>query len=106
MQIGTYMEPGKPRNLEEMKLETYKWKYMQVMVNKPTPVKKLHLVEGLPNQCGCGVMFLKNEFVKHLYDKHKGVAPPDSKVNMPHWIWSVVFDSDEMEKLYCQTLYY
>ena len=40
-----------------------------------------------------------------LINKHKGVVPPNSQVNMPYWIYGVLFDTDDMELLYCRTSY-
>ena len=103
MQIGTYIEPGTPILMEEVQKKTFKWQHIEVRIKHPTQIKKLHLKEGFPNQCACGTMLMKSSFIKHLYDKHKGVAPPDSLINMPPWIHCILFDTDEIELLYCRT---
>ena len=102
-EIGTYIEPGEPRPIEEVLKKTFKWTHIDVQIKHPTQIKKLHLKEGFPNQCACGTMLMKSSFIKHLYDKHKGVAPPDSLINMPPWIHCILFDTDEIELLYCRT---
>ena len=99
MQIGTYIEPGTPILMEEVQKKTFKWQHIEVRIKHPTQIKKLHLKEGFPNQCACGTMLMKNSFIKHLYEKHKGVAPPDSLINMPPWIYCILFDTDEIELL-------
>ena len=105
--IGTYINPGTPRPLEEVREKAFRWKHVEVLLKKPTEVKKLKLEKGFPSSCGCGqiTMCTTNEFIKHIYEKHKGVAPPNSLINSPYWFWDVVFDSDEIEQLYCRTKY-
>ncbi len=106
-EIGTYIEPGEPRPIEEVLKKTFKWTHIDVQIKHPTQIKNLHLEEGFLNFCACQQTntLRKNEFITHLYDKHKGVVPPNSQVNMPYWIYGVLFDTDDMEILYCRTLY-
>ena len=106
-EIGTYIEPGEPRPIEEVLKKTFKWTHIDVQIKQPTQIKNLHLEEGFLNFCACQQTntLRKNEFITHLYDKHKGVVPPNSQVNMPYWIYGVLFDTDDMEILYCRKLY-
>ena len=107
IEIGTYIEPGEPRPIEEVLKKTFKWTHIEVQIKHPTQIKNLHLEEGFLNVCACQQTnsLRKYEFIKHLYDKHKGVVPPDSQINMPYWIYGVLFDTDDMELLYCRTTY-
>ena len=107
IEIGTYIEPGEPRPIEEVLKKTFKWTHIEVQIKHPTQIKKLHLEEGFLNVCACQQTnsLRKYEFIKHLYDKHKGVVPPDSQINMPYCIYGVLFDTDDMELLYCRTTY-
>ena len=45
----------------------------------------------------------RKHVVRYLYEKYKGVAPTDSLINMPPWIYCILFDTDEIELLYCRT---
>ena len=88
-EIGTYIEPGEPWPIEEVLKKTFKWTHIDVQIKHPTQIKKLQLEEGFLNFCSCKQTntLRKNEFIKHLYDKHKGVVPPNSQVNMPLDLW-------------------
>ena len=35
----------------------------------------LHLEKGLPDLFTCGLMLMKHDFIKFLYEKHKSLVP-------------------------------
>jgi len=67
------------------------------------PNKKTSLRRWILNTCGFHGVLEKKPFKKHIYEKHKGEAPPNSQINMPYWIWNVIFDDDDIELLYCRS---
>ena len=107
MIIGTYINAGTPRPLQEVRDKAFKWKHVEVLLKEPTEAKKLIFEKGFPSSFGYRqVTMVKLEvFLKHIYEKHKGVAPPNSLINSPYWILDVVIDTDEIEQLYCPTIY-
>ena len=46
LEIGTFLDPGSPRPLEDIKGKNFKWQHVQVELKLPTPIKKLHLEDG------------------------------------------------------------
>ena len=99
------IEPGTPRPIEKALNKTFKWTCIEVQIKHPNQIKKLHMEDGFLNNCACQCMLNKNKFIKCLYDKHKGVVPPRQPNQHAHWIYGVLFDTDEMELLYCRTTY-
>ena len=46
---------------------------------------------------------LKGEFLSHVNMKHKGHIMKDSQLNQPIWVYGVIFESDEIEELFCRS---
>ena len=78
MIIDSYINAGTPRPLEEVRDKAFKWKHGKVLLKKPTEAKKLKFEKGFPISYVCGQIYIvKSEvFLKYIYEKHKGVAPP------------------------------
>ena len=77
---------------------------VDVLVKQETRLEKIALLDNFLNSCGCGNINLrKSEFINHINTKHGGTVPPQSQINQPAWTHAVLFSSDEIEQLYCQT---
>ena len=46
MIIGTYINAGTPRPLEEVRDKAFRWKNVEVLLKKPTEAKKLKFEKG------------------------------------------------------------
>lgn len=101
--IGDYLGISEPINLEDLRRSTIKWKYVDKKIQKDIPIASVPLKDKFDNLCGCGKYLRKNEFISHVWVKHKGKVPASSFINQPPWIYNVLFDSDELEMLYCRT---
>ena len=104
LEIGMFLEPTIPPDLQKLRLKPIAWKKVDVLVQKEERVEKLKLLDDFLNYCGCGAINLrKQEFISHINIKHRGKVPPRSQINLPAWTHAVLFTSDEIETLYCQT---
>ena len=103
LEIGVYLMPTTPPNLQLLRQKPIPRKKVDVLVKKETQIMKTHLLDEFLNSCACGVWLTKKEFISHINEKHGGTVPPLSQLNEPAWTHGVLFDSDEIETLYCQT---
>ena len=102
--IGKFNALGLPEPLDKFRRGNIPWHKVDVIVRTPTPTKNLKLIEGMLNYCGCGEIDLpRGNFILHTNGKHNGYAPPNSRINQPHWIYGILYNDDETEMLYCRT---
>ena len=101
--IGDYLGINEPINLEDLRRTTIKWKYVDKKIIRDTPLASVPLRDGFENLCGCGKYLNKKNFISHLWEKHQGKVPSNSHINQPPWIWNILFESDELEMLYCRS---
>ena len=102
--IGVYIGIAQPINLEDLRHKTIKWKNVDKKLLRDTPIESTPLLDGFLNTCGCGNPSLdKKSFISHIWTKHRGMAPTSTFLNQPPWIYEVLFDSDELELLYCRS---
>ena len=103
--IGVYIGVAQPINLEDLRHKSIKWKNVDKKLLRETPIESTPLLEGFLNACGCGNPSLdKKSFISHVWKKHRGMAPASTFLNQPPWIYDVLFDTDELELLYCRSL--
>ena len=104
LEIGVFLEPTTPPDLQKMRLKPIAWKKVDVLVKQEIRLEKITLLDDFLNACGCGNINLrKSEFINHINTKHGGTVPTQSQINQPAWTHAVLFSSDEIEQLYCQT---
>ena len=103
--IGKFNALGLPEPLDKFRRDKIPWHKVDVIVRTPTPTKNLKLIEGMLNYCGCGELDLpRGNFIHHTNEKHNGYAPPNSRINQPHWICGIIYnDDDDTKMLYCRT---
>ena len=104
--LGDYEGPGLPSIAIKNILEhRYKFKYLNVLVDKDLPSKSLTLYEHLSNWCGCGEIDAeKNFFLKHVKLRHKGLIPRNSQINRYPWLDWINFKDPNLEFDFCHTL--
>ena len=94
---------GLHEQLDKFRHDKIPWHKVDVIVRTPTPTKNLKLIQGMLNYCGCGELDLpRGNFIHHTNEKHNGYAPPNSRINQPHWIYGIIYNNDT-EMLYCRT---
>ena len=103
LEIGVFLPKTPPPDLKKLLLRPIPWKKVDVLVKKETKLTKLQLLDNFIHSCVCCPILRKQEFINHINTKHGGMVPPQSQINEPAWITPILFNSDEMEILYCQT---
>ena len=103
LEIGVFLKNTPPPDLKKLLLRPIPWKKVDVLVKKETKLTKFQLLDNFIHSCACCPILRKQEFINHINTKHRGMVPPQSQINEPAWIAPILFDSDEMEILYCQT---
>ena len=104
LEIRVFLPPIPPPDLKKLILRPIPWKKVDVLVKKETELTKLQLLDQFMHSCVCGeIQLRKEQFINHINKKHEGMVPPRSQINEPPWINAVLFNSDEIEILYCQT---
>ena len=102
--IGKLNALGLPESLDKFRSGNIPWHKVDIIVRTPISTKNLKLIEGMLNYCGCGEIDLpRGNFILHTNGKHNGYAPPNSRINQPHWIYGILYNDDETEMLYCRT---
>ena len=102
--IGIFTEPYIPPDLEQMKAKHINWKKVDIIAHNEQPIEKITLLDDFLNSCSCGKIELrKSEFISHVNMKHKGHIMKDSQLNQPIWVYRVLFESDEIEELFCRS---
>ena len=102
--IGMYMMPTIPPDLEQMKKKHINWKKVDLFLHSDVQIEKVTLLDNFLNWCSCGKTNLtKKEFISHVNLTHKGYIKKNSQVNLPVWIYGVVFTSDSNEELFCRS---
>ena len=87
--------------METLALESFRWKLLDIVINKPTNLKYIELKDKFYNICGCGTSPLDNKmYINHVKAKHKGFAQPKSQLNRPVWHDFVAFRTEEDEQLF------
>ena len=100
-EVGIYTGPGIPTPTKKLLKHPEDYKLTEVVVRKGIPIEKLKLLKGFTNWCMCGRTGLTGEqFKRHIFLEHKGIAPPSSVLNRPFYVDWVDFFSDEAEILY------
>ena len=104
LEIGVFLPPTPPPDLKKLILRTIPWKKVDVLVKKETELTKLQLLDQFMHSCVFGeIQLWKEQFINYINKKHEGMVPPRSQINEPPWINAVLFNSYELEILYCQT---
>ena len=103
--IGQYIGIAEPINLKELRHDSIKWKHVDRIILRETPIERTPLLDGFVSLCGCGNVDIleRNSFVSHINRGHYGIVPPSTCLNQPPWIQLVHFVSDEIEDLYCRS---
>ena len=100
--IGEYIGPGIPKPFKDFQKDSFRWKQLDANLKHNTAARKLKLIDGLSNICGCGKADLdKYDFIKHIRESHRGVAPSSSQLNRPPWLDWILYYDDDVELLYC-----
>lgn len=102
--IGIFTEHYIPPDLEQMKARHINWKKVDIIVHNEQPIEKITLLDDFLNSCSCGKIELrKSEFISHVNTNHQGHIMKDSQLNQPIWVYGVIFESDEIEELFCRS---
>ena len=104
--IGDYIGPGLPTTaIENIQKHRYKFEYLNVLLEKDIPIKRLTLYDSLSNWCGCGEIDAeKNVFLWHVRRHHKGMIPKKSQINRYPWLDWIKFKNDDLEEEFCHSL--
>ena len=87
-----------------MKARHINWKKVDIIAHNVQPIEKVSLLDEFLNSCSCGSIELrKSEFISHVNKKYQGLIMKDSQLNQPIWVHGVIFESDEIEELFCRS---
>ena len=99
-----FLPPTPPPDLKKLILRPIPWKKVDVLVKKETvSSQNSNYQTNLCTPVCDEIQLRKEQFINYINKKHEGMVPPRSQINEPPWINTVLFNSDEIEILYCQT---
>ena len=108
-EVGTYIGPKNPtppqQLLRNFKNKTNNIRHLEVTIRKDTQHKKLQILKGYSNSCGCGESGIDaHTFKDHIINRHSGFVLANSTINRPPWMDWYFFFNDDTKKPFKQTL--
>ena len=108
-EVGTYIGPKNPtppqQLLRNLKNKTNNIRHLEVKIRKDTQLKKLQILKGYSNSCGCGESGIDSHtFKDHVINRHYGFVLANSTINRPPWMNWYFFFNDTLKKPFKPTL--
>ena len=104
-EVGTYIGPKNPtppqQLIRNLKNKTNNIRHLEVTIRKDTQLKKLQILKGYSNSCGCGESGIDaHAFKDHVINRHSGFVLANSTINRPPWMDWYFFFNDYIEEAF------